>query len=42
MNEKRPKNEKRWFAQWKVWLCLVILFLLWLISLPFRILDRIF
>jgi len=35
-------NEKRWYAQWKMWLCLIILILLYLISLPFRILDRLF
>jgi|GEM_PF-6502172 len=41
MNEK-PQNQKRWYAQWKVWLCLIIVFLLWLITLPLRILDWIF
>jgi len=35
-------NEKRWYAQWKVWLCLIILALLWLITMPLRILDWIF
>jgi len=35
-------NEKRWYAQWKMWLCLLILILLYLITLPFRILDRLF
>jgi len=36
------KNEKRWYAQWKVWLCLIILFLVWLITWPFHLLQRLF
>ncbi len=35
-------NEKRWYAQWKMWLCLILLILLYFITLPFRILDRLF
>ena len=35
-------DEKRWYAQWKMWLCLIILLLLYLITLPLRILDRLF
>ena len=35
-------SEKRWYAQWKMWLCLVILVLLYLITLPFRIFDWLF
>lgn len=28
-----------WFAEWRVWVSLLILGLVWLVGMPFRILD---
>ena len=35
-------NEKPWYAQWKFWLCLIILILVWIITWPFKLLERLF
>jgi hypothetical protein len=38
-------TEQRWYADWRVWLAMVLVVLIaaaqWLVGLPFRIVDRI-
>ncbi len=41
-----PMEERPWYAEWKVWLCLVVLavggLIGWILGLPFRLLHWIF
>jgi hypothetical protein len=43
--EERPMNDRRWYADWRVWLCMVGLVLCaavqWLVGLPFRLLESV-
>ena len=32
-------NSPRWFADWRVWLCLAIVTLVWIVTFPLRLLD---
>jgi hypothetical protein len=39
------QNERRWYAEWRVWVCLVLFALCgivqWFVGLPFRVLDAV-